>query len=314
MMTKKDPAVLWYTNDFLEGTADMSLEEIGAYTLLLCYQHQRGFLPGNPQKLSRLVRLPVAEFEVIWQEIHQKFISLARVLRASSEEVSDTPKGAIINKRMYFESKKRSNYLGKKAVFAIVGNWFRHHPLAKTLKKPEKEKLKRAISYPYIFENLLDKKEIENYITKLADRFAKGSDQGALYIQQALFLENENVNENEDVNENENINNLKEPEISKFEAIAPLKFQKQLGRFFAQSGPARLGKVTAYLRDLYDKGELEEFICQTTAYMAYKTQAQERIHGWEGYASRWRQTDWTVKLAQFQKGSKPNRRKFSINR
>lgn len=38
----KDPAVLWYTSDFLTGTADMNDEEVGQYTRLLCLQHQRG--------------------------------------------------------------------------------------------------------------------------------------------------------------------------------------------------------------------------------------------------------------------------------
>ena len=313
-MTKKDPAVLWYTNDFLEGTADMSLKEIGAYTLLLCYQHQRGFLPDTPKKLSRLVRLTETDFDEIWEEIQLKFVSLASVLHPSSDEGSDTPKGAIINKRMYMESKKRANYLGKKAVFAIVGNWFRHHPLSKTLKKSEKEKIKRDISYPYIFENLLNKAEIENYITKIADRFAKGSDQGSLYLQQTLFLENENVIVNEDVNENENINNIKEPEISKFEKLVSQKFLKELSSFFAQNGNSRLQKVTAYLQKMYVTGELEEFVRQSEAYMAYKKASQERIHGWEGYTGCWRRTDWIAKLKQFHATSQPPKRKFFINR
>jgi uncharacterized protein YdaU (DUF1376 family) len=40
----KDPAVLWYTADFLIGTSDMTDEQVGKYTRLLCNQHQKGHL------------------------------------------------------------------------------------------------------------------------------------------------------------------------------------------------------------------------------------------------------------------------------
>lgn len=40
----KDPAVLFYTSDFLTGTLTMSDEQIGKYIKLLCYQHQKGIL------------------------------------------------------------------------------------------------------------------------------------------------------------------------------------------------------------------------------------------------------------------------------
>ncbi len=40
----KDPAVLFYTADFIAGTITMSDEQRGKYILLLCLQHQKGFL------------------------------------------------------------------------------------------------------------------------------------------------------------------------------------------------------------------------------------------------------------------------------
>lgn len=40
----KDPAFLFYSNDFLSGTLLMSDEEIGQYIKLLCLQHQKGHL------------------------------------------------------------------------------------------------------------------------------------------------------------------------------------------------------------------------------------------------------------------------------
>jgi uncharacterized protein YdaU (DUF1376 family) len=39
-----DPAVLFYTSDFLTGTRFMTHEQIGKYITLLCLQHQQGHL------------------------------------------------------------------------------------------------------------------------------------------------------------------------------------------------------------------------------------------------------------------------------
>jgi len=40
----KDPAVLFYTNDFLSRTITMTNEQVGKYIRLLCIQHQQGYL------------------------------------------------------------------------------------------------------------------------------------------------------------------------------------------------------------------------------------------------------------------------------
>jgi hypothetical protein len=40
----KDPAILFYTSDFLTGTFTMTDEQVGKYIRLLCLQHQKGSL------------------------------------------------------------------------------------------------------------------------------------------------------------------------------------------------------------------------------------------------------------------------------
>ena len=40
----KDPAILFYTSDFLTGTILMNNEQVGMYIKLLCIQHQKGNL------------------------------------------------------------------------------------------------------------------------------------------------------------------------------------------------------------------------------------------------------------------------------
>ena len=46
-----DPAVLFYTSDFLTGVIDMSMEERGQYITLLCYQHQKGHIKEETIRL-----------------------------------------------------------------------------------------------------------------------------------------------------------------------------------------------------------------------------------------------------------------------
>lgn len=46
-MSKKSPAVLFYTSDFLAGTSFFTDAQRGQYILLLCQQHQLGAIPEN---------------------------------------------------------------------------------------------------------------------------------------------------------------------------------------------------------------------------------------------------------------------------
>ena len=46
-----DPAVLFYTSDFLTGVIDMTMEERGQYITLLCYQHQKGHIEEKTIRL-----------------------------------------------------------------------------------------------------------------------------------------------------------------------------------------------------------------------------------------------------------------------
>ena len=60
-MKNSTPAVLLYYEDFLNGTAEMTDEEVGQYIRLLCYQNAKGHL--SPEFLSRLFGdRPVKEY------------------------------------------------------------------------------------------------------------------------------------------------------------------------------------------------------------------------------------------------------------
>jgi hypothetical protein len=83
----KDPAVLFYTQDFLVGTLSMTDEQRGKYIYLLCLQHQKGKLTLTDLK-SKLTDEDI--------EVAEKF-----------PKQSD---GFYYNLRMYEEAIKRKNY------------------------------------------------------------------------------------------------------------------------------------------------------------------------------------------------------------
>lgn len=82
----KDPAVLFYTSDFLTGTRRMEFEKIGKYITLLCMQHQYGTLTEKD-----MLHICGSYDEEIWG----KFVK--------SEE-------GYYNKRMREEADKRRAY------------------------------------------------------------------------------------------------------------------------------------------------------------------------------------------------------------
>lgn len=91
----KDPAFLFYSKDWLEGTAELMPNEKGIYIDLLCHQHQKGDLPSDIIRLARIVGLSVSEFEPIWSVIKDKFKAIditndgAIATRIANEKLSD---------------------------------------------------------------------------------------------------------------------------------------------------------------------------------------------------------------------------------
>lgn len=65
----KDPAFLFYFQDYLNGTRFMTLEEKGAYMELLCHQADKGKF--TIEVVKKILR---NDFERIWGNISEKFI------------------------------------------------------------------------------------------------------------------------------------------------------------------------------------------------------------------------------------------------
>ena len=85
----KDPAVLFYTADFLVGTYGFTMQERGEYITLLCLQHQQGHLSEDT------VRIITSSAAVI-----DKFLR--------------DPHGRYYNERLDIEKIKRANFIRSK--------------------------------------------------------------------------------------------------------------------------------------------------------------------------------------------------------
>jgi uncharacterized protein YdaU (DUF1376 family) len=83
----KDPAVLFYTSDFISGTLTMTNEQRGKYILLLCLQHQKGRLSKEDMKNI---------CKTYDKEVYAKFVK--------------DKSGNYYNQRMESESIKRKEY------------------------------------------------------------------------------------------------------------------------------------------------------------------------------------------------------------
>lgn len=86
----KDPAFLFYTNDFYSGISDLTMEERGQYITLLCLQHLKGHLS------EKTIQLAVGKAT---EDVLKKF---------TLDE-----QGLFFNKRLDYEINKRAEYAEK---------------------------------------------------------------------------------------------------------------------------------------------------------------------------------------------------------
>ena len=86
----KDPAFLFYPNDWLGGTMGMSFEEKGAYMELLMIQFNKGKFT-----LDQAKRTLNGSFDVVWPALSEKFIY---------------EDGFFYNQRLLHEKSRRSKY------------------------------------------------------------------------------------------------------------------------------------------------------------------------------------------------------------
>lgn len=104
MSMQKDPAVLFYINDWLTSTAEMDGDTRGWYLNLLLHNYDKKDLPNDVEKLAVLCNVKFSEYErfkqVFEQVLKQKF-ELNSESRLTNERTSN-----ILQSREYFKDKR----------------------------------------------------------------------------------------------------------------------------------------------------------------------------------------------------------------
>lgn len=98
-MGNKDPAVLWYTGDFLIGTSFMTNEQVGMYARLLAHQHQNGHL--SEEQMMQICK-------TYDKDVFLKFVQDDDGLYYNERMDEE------VNKRRKYSESRRMNRLSKK--------------------------------------------------------------------------------------------------------------------------------------------------------------------------------------------------------
>lgn len=173
MSMSKDPAFLFYSKDFYEGTRMMLPEERACYVDLMIYQHQNGgFIPNDVRRLK----------------MYCSGIDEATLEATLKAKFKLRDKGWY-NERLKKVVEERENFSKKQSINGVVGQFWKR--ANKDLNKNELKKLKSLTSQ--ICSNNKDLND--NWLTKITDP-------KAMLKAMLEHLVNEDVIENKDKEEN----------------------------------------------------------------------------------------------------------------
>ena len=172
----KDPAVLFYTSDFLVGASDLSNEECGKYIKLLCLQHQKGHL--SEKQICTFFSLPYEEH-------------MSNICQTYEEHMKKTD-----------ETKKQTKILQKYFSSELLSKFKIDEDGKLFNQRFEEEALKRAKYSETRRNNRRKKEEEKKHMSNICQTYEE-------------HMENENVNENENENINSNSLENEKKEISK---------------------------------------------------------------------------------------------------
>lgn len=134
-MKNSSPAFLFYSSDFLNGVADLTMEERGQYITMMCLQHQKGALS------EKTIRLCLGSVSV---DVLSKF--------------KQDENGLYYNERLKDEIDKRAQYVDSRRVNGKNGGRPKK-PCAKPCAKPYKNHTENENDNEYIEDNIENKKE-----------------------------------------------------------------------------------------------------------------------------------------------------------
>jgi uncharacterized protein YdaU (DUF1376 family) len=148
----KDPAILFYTSDFISGTITMTDEQRGKYILLLCLQHQQGFLTDEDM-------LNICK--TYDKKIYSKFVKEGDVYFNQRMKIE-------MDKRLKYSESRRNNRNGKN----ISKSYVQH--MENENENINKDIIKNIINVPFekfwdLYDKKVDRKKCESKWVRLTD-------------------------------------------------------------------------------------------------------------------------------------------------
>ena len=167
----KDPAFLFYSNDFYEGTRTMFPEERACYIDLMIYQHQNGFIPNDIDRIKMYCTGCTDE-------------SIRNVLDKKFKQSRKGWYNEVLSEVM----KARSDFSRRQSVNGIIGNFWKK--ARRILNDKDYNRLKRLLKTT---DNDLLFNEISG---KTIDIAMLNAMRTHLENGNGIVIENENVIEN----------------------------------------------------------------------------------------------------------------------
>lgn len=96
----KAPAFQFYASDFLTGTNEMTVDEVGIYIRLLATSWDKGPLPMEPSRLARVAGADIDRFIPAWQVVRKKW---------------KKTKAGYVNERLEMQRGEREAFAAKQA-------------------------------------------------------------------------------------------------------------------------------------------------------------------------------------------------------
>ena len=176
----KDPAFLFYYNNWIASTKGMDADARGWYITLLAHQAEKGSLPDNLEDLASLADVKFSkynDFTECWK----------RTLEA---KFTKNESGALENLRLKSIIEDRREYSNKQKLRGIVGSLIKKAIQSHKLKKAQITQLSKEL----IIQELLSKTTQEREI--------------CLKHTLEAFISNANADANKDKDLNQNANDL----------------------------------------------------------------------------------------------------------
>lgn len=275
---ERDPAFLFYSKDWIEGTAELSPDVKGVFIDLLAYQHRRDTLPNNTEALARMARMSHEDFLKIWSVLQDKFEVIEN--RLVNRKLTK-----VMTERL--EKGWKNTITGTFASILRLGNY----------SKEQYQILKKSFRYSDFLD--VPKEELTKRLTEWS-----------VLCLKSIVNVNADVNVDEDSNWKYKLKN-ESKEISHTLTVdvprGTTELIEKISRFFSVTQDVMnpdYDSVSDFVETIFFRNEGGKLSIAFDNYVAYKARSEQQIHGimtWIGTKENyyqdgaWNKTDWEKK-------------------